>query len=62
MTRSNCVLDWDTERGVLYIHDKETGCTLLRICRLKKMPEAEVSPRFEIDITEPKHVSMRIKS
>lgn len=32
----DCQLELDTYRGVLYIHNKETGTTILRICRLPK--------------------------
>lgn len=27
----NCQLEWDKRRGVLYIHNKETGATVIRI-------------------------------
>lgn len=27
----NCELQWDRARGVLYVHNKENGCTVLRI-------------------------------
>lgn len=27
----NCQLEWDQPRGVLYIHNRETGKTLIRI-------------------------------
>lgn len=30
----NCQLEWDKRRGVLYVHNKDTGLTVLRICRL----------------------------
>lgn len=30
----NCILEWDKNRGVLYVHNKDTGATVLRICRL----------------------------
>lgn len=32
----NCQLEWDHDRGVLYVHNKATGCTVLRICGLPK--------------------------
>jgi hypothetical protein len=33
----NCTLEWDRERGVLYVHHV-AGTTLLRICGLRKRP------------------------
>ena len=32
----DCQLEWDQERGVLYVHDKTIGKTVLRICSLDK--------------------------
>ena len=32
----NCQLEWDKQRGVLYVHNKDTGATVLRICGLPK--------------------------
>jgi len=32
----NCEIEWDTWRGVLYVHNKDTGRTTLRICGLPK--------------------------
>jgi len=33
----NCELEWDVERGVLYIHNKDTGRSAVRICGLPKV-------------------------
>ena len=30
----NCQLEYDEQRGVLYVHNKDTGTSVLRICRL----------------------------
>ena len=32
----DCELEIDTERGVIYAHNKDTGQTILRICSLPK--------------------------
>lgn len=34
-TISNCQLEWHKERGVLYVHNRDTGMTVFRICNLK---------------------------
>lgn len=30
----NCQLEWQVQRGVLYVHNKDTGATVLRISGL----------------------------
>lgn len=32
----DCQIEWDKNRGVLYVHNRETGMTVIRICGLKK--------------------------
>ncbi len=32
----NYQVEWHKERGVLYVHNKDTGATILRISRLPK--------------------------
>jgi len=49
----NCTLEWDEKRGVLYVHNKETGATVLRICRLRTdLPFVKLS-EGQIDLTGP---------
>jgi len=50
----DCILEWHKERGVLYVHNKSTGTTLLRICGLENK-----SSLFKgmIDITRPERVT-----
>ena len=36
MSQYDAVLEIDPKRGVIYVHSKETGTTLLRICSLPK--------------------------
>lgn len=55
----NCQLEWDRERGVLYVHNKDTGASVLRICGLD--PKAVSCPPLStygslIDITRPERV------
>jgi hypothetical protein len=45
----------DHDRGVLYVHCKETGRTLLRICNLPK-PVPELGKLGTIDLTHMKGV------
>jgi len=54
---TNCTLQWDRHRGVLYVHDNTTGGTVLRICGLDKQQEGELVYGQNIDITKPEHVS-----
>lgn len=30
----NCQVEWDRGRGVLYVHNKDTGGSVVRICGL----------------------------
>lgn len=48
----NCQLEWDKRRGVLYVHNKDTGATVLRISRLPQT-KALLLPMGQIDITGP---------
>ena len=51
----NCQLEWDQDRGVLYVHNKDTGATVLRICRLDRFYNfGEVLHKYgQIDMTGP---------
>ncbi len=49
LTLSNCTLEWDKRRGVLYVHNNETGSTVLRVCSLR--PKEDDFPLEQIDIT-----------
>lgn len=57
----NCQVEWDKARGVLYVHDKDTGATVIRICRLQRADAAHVLGSLhngQIDVTGPfEHVS-----
>jgi hypothetical protein len=46
-------LEIDTDRGVIYFHDKETGGTILRISKLPPIPH---NIRF-IDLAKVEHHS-----
>lgn len=35
----NCQVEWDKRRGVLYVHNKETGSSVIRICQLPPCKE-----------------------
>lgn len=52
----DCQLEWDQERGVLYVHDKTLGHTILRICGLAKT-NCSLLRNGMIDIINPKSVS-----
>lgn len=52
----NCQLEWNKERGVLYIHNKENGMTVLRMCGLKQRDTGSLNEGM-IDITRPERVS-----
>lgn len=45
------MLEFDEKRGVLYIHNKKNGCTVLRICRLPKPDRIIDMNKGMIDIT-----------
>ena len=36
MIITDCVLEYDENTGVLYVHSTETGVTVLRVCGLPK--------------------------
>lgn len=55
----NCQLEWDKRRGVIYVHNKDTGHTLLRICKLPTNPRWGTLTEGQIDITGPfDHISL----
>jgi hypothetical protein len=53
----NCELEWDIQRGVLYVHNQDTGGTVLRICGLDTKTKGTLTKYGQmIDITRPEHV------
>lgn len=57
-TIENCQLEWDKARGVLYVHNKDTGSTVLRVCGLSRDKRiGKLLPIGQIDITNPERVS-----
>lgn len=54
----NCQIEWDEERGVLYVHNKDTGGTVLRICGLDPIRSTGTLKRYGqmVDITRPQIV------
>lgn len=55
VTRHDAQLEIDHDRGVIYVHCKRTGRTLLRICSLPK-PVPELGDFGTIDLTHMKGV------
>lgn len=55
VTRHDAQLEIDHDRGVIYVHCKITGRTLLRICSLPK-PVPELGDFGTIDLTHMKGV------
>ena len=55
----SCQFEWDIARGVLYVHNKDTGCTVLRICGLRRQLDNEVviGEGQMIDVTQPERVT-----
>jgi len=49
---AHCRLEWDKARGVLYVHNCDTGATVLRLCQLKKGAYGQLADG-QIDITGP---------
>lgn len=47
----NCTLEFDDQRGVLYVHNNETDGTVLRICGLPLKPPDLTQPGEMLDIT-----------
>lgn len=47
----NCQLEWDKKRGVLYVHNKDTGATILRVCRIPACNLTVTLSDGQIDIT-----------
>ena len=45
----NCQVEWDKRRGVLYVHNKDTGTSVVRICQLP-------ASREEATLAEPGHI------
>lgn len=33
----NCMVEWNVEQGVLYVHNKDTGATVVRISNIPAM-------------------------
>ena len=59
MIIDGCQLEWDRNRGVLYVHSAATGGTVLRICGLPPLDEKETLAYGEmLDITRPKIVGL----
>lgn len=54
ISRHEAQLEIDHDRGVIYVHCKKTGRTLLRICSLPKVPE--LGEMGTIDLTHMKGV------
>jgi len=49
---SDCILEYDRARGVLYVHHFPTGSTILRVCGLRTRPTPDpICPGQPIDIT-----------
>jgi hypothetical protein len=57
MKYENCQLEYDLDRGVLYIHHQTTGTTVLRICGLPKQlplaPIFAIPPLLDINLQQP---------
>ena len=57
----NCQLEWNKDRQVLYVHNKDTGATVLRICNLRRenfFAPTGLMGEGQIDITGPfRHAS-----
>ena len=45
----DCLLEYDLRRGVLYVHNKETGATVLRICGIETVHDL-TSPGVMLDV------------
>ena len=53
-----CYVEWDRDRGVLYVHNRHTGTTVVRVCGLRKKVTGSLKPYGHmIDITRPERVS-----
>lgn len=56
----NCQVEWHKERGVLYVHNKDTGATILRICRLPKstgtLADGQIDVTVGYAVTMPEEV------
>lgn len=49
----NCEVEWDEVRGVLYVHNKATGCTILRVSNLPKdryVPNLAVNGSIDVRV------------
>ena len=47
----NCQLEWQVNRGVLYVHNKDTGATVLRISGLDTKKDVGALNQGMIDIS-----------
>lgn len=55
----NCQVEWDKRRGVLYVHNKETGVTVVRIGSLPACrDDAELKNQLIDIIVDPQKVMM----
>ena len=61
ITTHDAQLEIDHDRGVIYVHCKRTGRTLLRICSLPK-PIPDLGDLGTIDLTHMKGVQYAIPS
>jgi hypothetical protein len=55
-TIDNCQIEWDKDRGVLYVHSIH-GHTLIRICGLDISESTGCIASGLLDITKPERVS-----
>ena len=54
----DCQLEWQKERGVIYVHNKKTGQTVLRISGVRTEGQNPGTlDQGMIDLTNPEHVS-----
>lgn len=51
----DCQLEWDKTRGVIYVHNRATGATVLRIGGLE--PSNRILTDGMIDVLHPKKVT-----
>lgn len=52
----NCQIEWHKGRGVLYVHNKDTSATVLRICGLSRDIRIGKLKEGMIDIIRPERV------
>lgn len=55
----NCQVEWDKRRGVLYVHNKDTGATVVRISGLPACRDSVTLAKGMIDVhVQEDYVSM----